>query len=140
MAYALENEIFEYLKYENHEVTLNPVIFGSDTDETLKGTLAMLEQAETFYRIWINEYRHPALFNGKPVHELKKWAEFKDIIKAFVFLPDVNLDTTGKDINEMITQRLTFDEYIETAKLMPKKRVMNYKRDLWEQLDESKVI
>lgn len=139
MAYAIENDAFNMLLEENHKVTINTVVAGgADTKETMKGALAIVEQTKTNHRIWINEYQHPAILNNKKVSELKKWQEY-DSITAIIILPHINPDTTGKDIDEMLSERLTFDEYYTSAKLMPKKRIMNYQKTIWEQLENSEV-
>jgi hypothetical protein len=59
-----------------------------------------------------------------------------------VRIPKRNQDTFGRDIEEVISRKLTFEDAIRngTASVMSKQRLKVVQRDLFEQLDQMPLL
>ena len=61
---------------------------------------------------------------------------------GLVHIPKRNQDTFGRDIEDVIARKLTFEEAIRngTASVMSKQRLKVVQRDLFEQLDRLSLL
>src|SRR6202000_699561 len=117
--YLLENSALDYLRQNNRRVYVHTVITGGQALlDTLNGFHELAQTtAERNIVVWGNEY-------------------LEKVCGAVIFSKR-NQDTFGRDVEEMIAGKLTFNEAINTAKLpiMAKQRLKIVQRDLFEQLD-----
>jgi len=73
---------------------------------------------------------------------MKVYRENKDRISALIHIPDLKKETYGRDLTDMLQQKLTFNEVLE----MPDKSIMTRQRlkivrdQLFGQLDSAMVI
>lgn len=136
MAYEVENGVFALLQELGHQVVVQTVIAGGpDADETVKGTMALLAATDVPVILWLNEHFGPLEINGQPIAEAAFLHEARDRILGTVLLPARTQATFGKDVEEMLRQRLTFAEAIEQFDLMPRTRIKRIRDDLWAQLE-----
>jgi esterase/lipase superfamily enzyme len=68
---------------------------------------------------------------------MKLFEENKEAVLGIVTLPRRNPDTFGRDIRDMLTQKLTFEEVVASDRwsIMAKSRIAAVQRDLYEQLE-----
>jgi hypothetical protein len=136
MAYAVENALFELLAELGSRVVIHAVVAGGpDAAETLRGTRAVLEASEVSALVWLNAHLGPLEHNGKPIEALELWASYAERLLGMVTLRAQTAATFGRDVEEMLRRRLTFDEAIAAFDLMPRTRIKRVKQDLWAQLD-----
>ncbi len=136
MAYEVENGVFALLAELGHQVVVQTVIAGGpDAEETIKGTMALLAATDVPLILWLNEHLGPLEIQGQPITQARFLHEARERILGTILLPARTKATFGKDIEEMLRQRLTFGEAIAGFDLMPRTRIKRIRDDLWGQLD-----
>src|SRR6185312_1196763 len=87
--------------------------------------------------VWVNEYFGRVEADGKKLSDMTTFRENTDRICGAIVLAKRNQDTFGRDVEEMISAKLTFEEAIGECKLpiMAKQRLRLVQRDLFEQLE-----
>jgi hypothetical protein len=135
MAYEVENGVFALLQELGHRVVVQTVIAGGpDAEETVKGTMALLAATDVPIILWLNEHLGPLALQGQPIADASFLHEARDRLVGTVLLPARTKATFGKDVEEMLRQRLTFAEAIEQFDLMPRTRIKRVRDELWAQL------
>lgn len=136
--YILENDALEYLRERGRRVYVHTVITGGQALlDTLNG---FNELAQTTHDrnivVWVNEYFGRVEAEGKRFSEMAAYLENVDKVCGAVIFQKRNQDTFGRDLEEMIAAKLTFQEAICAAKLpiMAKQRLKVVQRDLFDQL------
>ena len=136
MAYEVENGVFALLAELGHQVVVQTVIAGGpDAEETIKGTMALLAATDVPLILWLNEHLGPLEIQGQPITQARFLHEARDRILGTILLPARTKATFGKDIEEMLRQRLTSGEAIAGFDLMPRTRIKRIRDELWAQLD-----
>jgi hypothetical protein len=138
MAYEVENGVFALLAELGHKVVVQTVIAGGpDAEETIKGTMTLLAATDVPLILWLNEHLGlgPLEIQGQPITQARFLHEARDRILGTVLRPARTRATFGKDIEEMLRQRLTLGEAIEGFDLMPRTRIKRIRDELWVQLD-----
>lgn len=137
MAYEAENQVFELLQSMGHQVVVHTIIAGGpDAKETIKGTMAIMDATDAPIVLWLNAHLGPLQVAGNPIEEADFLTERQDRILGTVVLHQRTRATFGKDIQDMLSQRLTFEEAMKSFDLMPRTRIKRLKEDVWSQLDE----
>ncbi len=137
--YVLENQALEYLREKGKRVFIHSVITGG---QSLNDTLSGFEQlAETTREknlvVWLNEYFGPVLLEGAPFREMAVCRRHANKVHGSVAIVRRTADTFGRDVEEMICQKLTFDEALNGNgfTIMAKQRLRVVQRELFDQLD-----
>ncbi len=137
--YVLENQALEYLRERGKRVFIHSVVTGG---QSLNDTLSGFEQlAETTREknlvIWLNEYFGPVLLDGAPFREMAVCKKHANKVHGSVAIVRRTADTFGRDVEEMICQKMTFEEALNGSgfTIMAKQRLRVVQRDLFEQLD-----
>jgi hypothetical protein len=137
--YLLENSALDYLRQNGRRVYVHTVITGGQALlDTLNGFHELAQTtAERNIVVWVNEYFGRVEAEGKKFSEMAAYHENAEKVCGAVIFSKRNQDTFGRDVEEMIAAKLTFNEAINTAKLpiMAKQRLKIVQRDLFEQLD-----
>lgn len=137
--YLLENNALDYLRQHGRRVYVHTVITGGQSLlDTLNGfhELAQTTQDRNIV-VWVNEYFGRVEAEGKRFSEMTAYRENAEKVCGAVIFPKRNQDTFGRDVEDMIAAKLTFQEAIGAAKIpiMAKQRLKVVQRDLFEQLD-----
>jgi hypothetical protein len=106
--------------------------------DTLNGFHELAQTtAERNIVVWVNKYFGRVEAEGKKFSEMAAYHENSEKVRGAFIFSKRNQDTFGRDVEEMIAAKLTFNEAINTAKLpiMAKQRLKIVQRDLFEQLD-----
>jgi hypothetical protein len=145
--YLAEIDALDILRTEGREVIIHVVIAGG---QALRDTVIGLRLLATTAHprslvIWLNEYFGPIQaveeISGeqvvKPFTEMRVYEENEAKILGLVTLPRLNPDTFGRNMQEMLSQKLTFDEIRQSDRwqLMSKSRMHRIERDIFGQLD-----
>jgi hypothetical protein len=137
--YILENQALDYLQEKGKRVFIHSVITGG---QSLNDTLGGFEQlAETTREknlvVWLNEYFGAVLQDGSPFREMAVCKKHAGKVHGSVAIVRRTADTFGRDVEEMICQKMTFDEALNGNgfTIMAKQRLRVVQRDLFEQLD-----
>ena len=137
--YILENDALDYLRERGKRVFVHSVITGG---QSLNDTLVGFEQlAETTREknivVWLNEYFGSVLPDGEPFRETAACKKHANKVHGSVAIVRRTADTFGRDVEEMIRQKMTFEEALNGSgfTIMSKQRLRVVQRELFEQLD-----
>jgi CobQ/CobB/MinD/ParA nucleotide binding domain len=137
--YIVENSVVDVLQAAGRDLFVHTVITGGQAlFDTLDGFRQLAANAiGQNIIVWVNEYFGRVERDGKPFSEMAVYREHADRVLGSVGIPQRSRDTFGKDVEEMITDKLTFDEAIGPSaySIMVKQRLRTIQRDLFEQLD-----
>lgn len=137
--YIIENDVISMMQENGYQMIIHVVITGGQASlDTLNGFNSLAKQTRgANIVVWLNEYFGEVNVDGKSFTEMKAYTSNKDKVLGLVKLTKRNPDTFGKDIDQMITSRLTFDEAINSPNfpLMAKQRIKTVQSDIYKQLD-----
>jgi cellulose biosynthesis protein BcsQ len=142
--YILENNVHELLRNANKRLYVHTVITGGQAlFDTLNG-FSQLAESTTDQNIivWVNEYFGRVERDGKQFADMKVFQENQHRVFGTVGIAKRNQDTFGRDVEEMISRKLTFAEAIRESdfSIMTKQRLKVVERELFEQLDELSIF
>ncbi len=137
--YLLENKALDFLQGRGRQVFVHTVITGG---QALGDTLSGFDQlAETTVSrnlvVWLNEYFGEVKQHGASFPDMAVYKTHREKIHGVIAIVRRNADTFGRDVEEMISRKLTFDEAVNNTDftIMAKQRLRVIQRDLFEQLD-----
>ena len=137
--YILENNVPSLLREAGKRLCVHTVITGGQAlEDTLKGFAELAATtSDRSIVIWLNEYFGRIEDDGKAFAEMAVCKENQNKILGSVGVPKRNQDTFGRDVEEMIARKQTFDEAIKSSEfsIMTEQRLKVIQRDLFEQLD-----
>ncbi len=142
--YILENNVHQLLRAAGKKLFVHTVITGGQAlADTLNGFGQLAES--TCGRnvvVWVNEYFGRVERDGKQFLDMKVFEDNEEKVCGTVAITKRNHDTFGRDVEDMISQKLTFDEAIRDGHftIMTKQRLRVVQRDLFEQLDRMPLI
>jgi len=112
--------------------------------DTINGFAQLIDQfaSEAQFVVWLNPYWGAIEHEGKTFEQLKAYRDNKDRISALIQIPDLKKETYGRDLTEMLQQKLTFDEVLGKPEksIMTRQRLKIVQNQLFGQLDNARVI
>jgi hypothetical protein len=89
-----------------------------------------------------NPYWGPIEHEGKRFEQMKAYITNKDRISAIVRIPNLKEETFGRDLSDMLQERLTFDEALamDSRTIMTRQRLTLIKGQLFGQMDAAAVV
>jgi hypothetical protein len=142
--YILENHALDCLRQKGKRVFIHSVITGGQSlNDTLSGFEALAETTgEKNIVVWLNEYFGPVLQEGVGFAEMSVCKKHANKLHGSVAIARRTADTFGRDVEEMTSRKLTFEEAVKTADftIMTKQRLLVVQRDLFEQLDRIGLV
>jgi hypothetical protein len=137
--YMLENNAIEMFRKAGRQIYVHTIITGGQAlGDTLKG-FAQIAETTTDRNIvvWVNEYFGRVEYGGKPATELKAFRDHREKVHGCVAIRKRNQDTFGRDVEEVICRKITFQEAIADGafSIMTKQRLKIVQREWFEQLD-----
>ena len=142
--YILENNALETLIHAGKRLYVHTVITGGQALlDTLHGFKSLADS--TSYRniiVWLNEYFGRIERDGKTFEEMGAYRDSADKVFGSVHLVRRNQDTFGRDLEDVISRKLTLDEAIKDGpfSIMTKQRLKMMQREWFEQLDSLCLI
>ena len=124
---------------------VHTVITGSQALlDTVNGFALLASQfpAEASFIVWLNPYWGPIEHEGRNFEQLKAYTTYKERISAIIKIPIWKAETFGRDISDMLQDRLTFDEAIANPNrtIMTRQRLTIAKNQLFDQMDIAAVL
>jgi CobQ/CobB/MinD/ParA nucleotide binding domain len=141
--YILENNVHQLLRDARRRLYVHIVITGGQAlFDTLNGFSQLAESSnEQNIIVWINEYFGRVEKDGKQFSDMKVFQDNAERVFGTVGIVKRNQDTFGRDMEEMVSRKLTFSEAIRgDFSLMSKQRLKVVERDLFEQLDQLAIF
>lgn len=143
--YLISNEVPTLLADMGHELIVHTVITGGQALlDTVSGFAQIVSQfpTEVVFVVWLNPYWGAIEHEGKNFEQLKAYTTNKARVSAIVTIPTLKEETFGRDLSEMLQDRLTFDEALsmESRTIMTRQRLKIVKGQLFGQLDSAAVL
>ncbi|MCD4754508.1 MAG: conjugal transfer protein TraL [Deltaproteobacteria bacterium] len=138
-AYLQENSMLEFLTSQNIKIFVHVVITGGQAlDDTIRGLSFIIEEFGNTANVvvWLNEYFGEIENNGKSFEESKIFLNNKENIYGLITIPEMTKSTFGIDIKQMLTDRVTFDEYINSDRyfIIPRQRIKIFKETMFNNI------
>lgn len=136
-AYLRENSVVELLQESGKKVYIHTVLTGGQAmDDTLMGLNALLASQAAPVVVWENEFFGEVARDARRFTDSKLYERNKARIAGIVTLHKRNQDTFGKDMELLVSNKLTFDEAMASSvfSLMPRQRLKIIQKSVFEQL------
>ncbi|MBP6860780.1 MAG: conjugal transfer protein TraL [Neisseriaceae bacterium] len=143
MSYLAENGVPELLGDSGVRMVVHvPVQGGQALEDCLMGLVQTTQSLNAEVVVWLNDYNGAVVHDGKSFQDMKAYKVSASKIVGTINIVGRNPDTFGKDIQNMTSLNLTFDEVMDSTAftLMPRQRLKTFKRDIFEQLDKQAVF
>lgn len=143
MAYLKENDALSLIQENGHHAYLHTIITGGQAIlDTLNGLKTLCENFATAPMVvWLNLFFGDIALQGKSFDEFTVYKNFKKQFSAIVTIPNKNKATYGKDVEELLARKESFNAGINSSlPLMVRQRLKTYQKDLFEELDRSGVL
>ena len=143
--YLISNEVPALLQEMGHELMVHTVITGGQALlDTVSGFAQLVRQfpAEALFVVWLNPYWGPIEHEGKGFEQMKAYTSNKAQVSAIVQIPNLKGETYGRDLSDMLQERLTFDEALamDSLTIMTRQRLKIVKGQLFAQMDSAAVL
>ncbi|WP_322075508.1 P-loop NTPase family protein [Burkholderia cenocepacia] len=143
--YLISNQVPSLLHEMGHQLIVHTSITGGQSlVDTVNGFAQIARQfpPETRIVVWLNPYWGPVEHEGKGFEQLKAYRENKDRVSAIIQVPTLKDETYGRDLTEMLQERLTFDQAIAspTRTIMARQRLKIIRDQLYAQLENAAVL
>ena len=139
LRYIVESHAIEILKCAGKQLYVHVVITGGQALlDTINGFRSLAQStSERNLIVWVNEYFGRVERDGKKLADMAAYTENADKVYGSVHVTQRSHDTFGRDVEDVISRKLTFQEAIADGpfSLMTKQRLKVVQRDLFEQLD-----
>jgi len=138
--YLISNQVSTMLKENGHELIIHTVITGGQAlTDTLHGFNKIAKQfpSDVSFIVWLNQFWGKIEMNGKSFESMKAYLDNKSRISAIITIPEYKPETFGRDLREMLQDKLTFDEAIAKPEnfIMVRQRLKIIKDGLFKQLE-----
>ena len=143
--YLISNDVPELLRDLGHELIIHTVITGGQAfSDTVHGFAQLAHQfpEDVKFVVWLNPYWGTIEKDGKPFEQLKVYKDHKDRIISLLSIPAFKKETFGFDLSQMLQNKHTFDEAINSTEnnLMTRQRLKMIRTELFTQLDKAVVL
>ena len=142
--YMLEQQLFKFLVERGRRVFIHVVVTGGQAmADTLAGFKQVAETAPAnSIIVWLNEYFGEIERYGKRFEDLQVAQQFASRLAGAVRIRERNRHTFGDDVKMMLERYLTFEGAIGSDEfgLVSKQRLVLVRRDLFEQLDNLRLV
>lgn len=138
--YLISNKAIDMIVEKKKDVVIHTVITGGQGAlDTMHGFVVLAEQMPDCAEIviWINEFFGSVEYNNVSFEKSKAYEKHKDRILGIVRLPKYPENTYGIDIEQMLREKLTFDEVAasDDFNIMSKSRLFRVKNAIFAQLE-----
>lgn len=143
--FLISNQVPTLLAEMGHELVVHTVITGGQALlDTVSGFSQLISQfpSEALFVVWLNPYWGPIEHEGKNFEQMKAYTANKARVSAIIQIPSLKKETYGRDLSEMLQERLTFNEALALSSLtiMTRQRLKIIQGQLFGQLDSAAVL
>lgn len=137
--YLIQHDALNMIAESSKQPIIHTIIAGGfGLNNTMSDFAQLAEQMpeQANMIVWLNEHFGKIEADGKSFEQSKTYQKHKDRVSAIIRLPRQNEDTFGQTIEQLITERLTFSEALESEvfRIMSKQRITMYRRGIYDQL------
>jgi hypothetical protein len=135
--YLVENEVIEMLKEAGKDIMVHTVLEGGQgMNDTLQGLNVLAKYFNNIF-VWQNQYYGTISYEGKSFEETKVYKNNEEKIFGVAIIGDRSRDTFGKDIENMLKYKISFEEVKSDSRfpIMSKQRLNIFKKDIFGQLE-----
>ena len=138
--YLIGDSVAEVIEAAGKQMMVHIILVGGggaiDTANGLKDVVTQFPPSVRVM-VWINEFFGPVAINGTPFMETQFYEQHKERLSGVITLLQQNPKTTGINLSEMAESKRTFAEMLADPAVfvMPKQRLTQYRRAVWDQLD-----
>lgn len=138
-SYLAGNKVFEMLEESDIQINLHTVITGGQAlPDTLGGLNSLFKTFDVPIYIWLNNYFGPINGNDRNFEEFTVYRENTHRIAALIRLPQKKKETFGKDLENLLTAKMSFDEAQEsTLPIMTRQRLKMIWKEVQQELSNS---
>lgn len=137
-SYVIDNRVIELLRNAGKRLYVHTVVTGGQALLDMINGFRSLAQSteERNIIVWVNEYFGRIERDGKNFGDMAVYVENTEKVFGSVHIAQRNHDNFGRDVEEVIARKLTFEEAIRDGgfSLMTKQRLKMVQRDLFDQL------
>ena len=137
-SYFTENSVIELLQGAGKEVFIHTVLTGGQAiDDTMSGLGALLKSQPAQVVVWENEFFGEVAKDGKRFADTNMYRSNAGRIKGIIKIHKRNQDTFGRDMEMLVSNKMTFDEAMtsDLFTLMPRQRLKIVQRSIFDQLE-----
>ena len=143
--YLISNQVPYLLKEFGHELIIHTVITGGQALlDTVNGFSQLVKQfpVEVKFIVWLNPYWGKIQHDGKMFEQMKVYKDNLERITSLITIPELKKETFGRDLSEMLQQKIIFKEAIDSPKrnIMTRQRLKLVREQIFNQLDNAMVI
>lgn len=136
--YILENDVIRILTDAGRRLYVHCVVTGGQAlTDTLSGFAKLTETTpDRNIILWVNEFFGLVERDGKKLEDLPVYRAHAPKVWGSVAIPRRNRETFGRDIEDLLRRKLTFNEALNGAEfpIMVRQRLKLVQRELFEQL------
>ena len=143
--FLISNQVPALLTEMGHELVIHTIVTGGQALlDTISGFSQLVSQfpVEALFVVWLNPYWGPIEHEGKAFEQMKAYTTNKDRVSAIIQIPALKKETYGRDLSDMLQDRLTFDEALamESLTIMTRQRLKILKGQVFGQLRNAAVL
>ena len=143
--FLISNQVPALLIEMGHELVVHTVVTGGQALlDTISGFSQLVSQfpAEALFVVWLNPYWGAIEHEGKVFEQMKAYTTRKERVSAIIHIPALKKETYGRDLGDMLQERLTFDEALamESLTIMTRQRLKIIKDQVFGQLENAAVL
>ena len=143
--FLISNQVLALLAEMGHELVVHTVVTGGQALlDTVSGFNQLVSQFpdEALFVVWLNPFWGPIEHEGKGFEQMKAYTTNKARVSALIQIPALKKETYGRDLGDMLQERLTFNEAIaqESLTIMTRQRLKIIKGQIYSQLDNATVL
>ncbi|MGI2002088.1 conjugal transfer protein TraL [Shewanella frigidimarina] len=144
-SYIIQNSIADIIQELGHELIVHTVITGGQAQaDTLHGFVSLINQYpdNCLFVVWLNPYWGAIEAEGKSFENMKAYIVNKERISAVITLPTLKKETFGRDFEDMLRDKKTFDESIndESLTIMNRQRLKMLKTEIFKTIASAAII
>jgi hypothetical protein len=139
-AYLKESRAFEMLQGDGHEILIHTLVTGGlAMGDTLAGLRSVFKNFPGVPAVvWLNPYFGEIAIEKQGFYEFKVYEENREAIRAVVEIPPLKADTFGKDLEELMVKRWSFEAAAKSRlPLMTRQRLATTWRNLQKAVDNA---
>ena len=143
--FLISNQVPALLAEMGHELVIHTVVTGGQALlDTISGFNQLVSQfpSEALFVVWLNPFWGPIEHEGKGFEQMKAYTTNKGRVSAIIQIPSLKKETYGRDLSDMLQERLTFDQAIaqESLTIMTRQRLKIIKGQVYGQMENATVL
>ncbi len=141
--YLKENTVVQLFQEAGHRVFFHTIITGGQAiTDTVYGLKVMAQDfASAPIVVWLNSYFGEIAMDGKVFEEFNIYKEHSHQFHAIISLPEKNPITFGRDLQDLLAKRMTFQAGItsSTFGIASKSRLKTYWTELLTLVEQAQL-